>query len=133
MCIICEIRAELDRQSGEEAAATAPSYNTGEAQSSSDVGLDEAHGRAQVNLMRATAIQKMTRSIRDLGDMGLQDLSKSVRRMLERMLSAEPIPEPPAQPADASDADIPDEVSAVAKALAEELGMEVKVVRFPKK
>lgn len=131
MCKLCEL---LDRNAGAEEAATASpaGYSTGEAQGSSATELEDAHFRAQVNLMRATAISKMTRAIRDLEDMGYTESAASVRRMLERMLPAEPVPEPPAQGEQATDDQgVPAEVSEVAKALAELLGAEVKVVRFP--
>lgn len=122
MCVKCEVLRDLQLQN--EAAR---------------VQLELDKSRANVN--NTQAVGTLVESIRQLEELGHLDRAKAVGKLLDSML---PKPEPKAEQATGETNSIhghptaegatnaPDEVSAFAKDLAQMLGVQVQVVRFPK-
>lgn len=129
-CFLCQIRKELEAE-----LTDLESSNIGEAQGSSALSIEEDMNAAQVNLTLATTVDLLTQSLQRADEMNDQGTVAGIRRALAKILP--PAEEPvaataPAEPT-SEGLDIPAEIDAMAKALAEQLGCEVRVFGFPKK
>lgn len=130
-CVICQFGKQLE-------SSVMPEV---EAQSEREL-VELALVQSQSNVNNANAVGVLTNAMQQLFDMGETSRANAVGRMLDELLPTKPDGVRPSnatdgeagtastQPADQT-VFIPPEIEAMAKQLAEELGVEIKVFRFP--
>lgn len=126
-----EQQQPTDKSSAMGTAPSQPELSQSE-QEYEQIELDKA--RAEVNVTNAEAVRKLAHAAQILEGINQSAAVKRIMDLIDELVPAQPDPGPaPEAPEPAEDDGVPPEIAELAKQLAEELGISIEVLRFPRK